>query len=227
MNGGAKPALVVLAAGASRRLGRCKALVELTPKTPLELLLAAGACFDEALPLVVTGAHHETISRALEGRTGVELLHNPAWEEGRSGGIRLAARARPGRDLCLAPVDVPLVPAAVFEALWTAWREAGCPERGWLAPRYRGAPAYDGATGGAPGGAPDGAPDGATGGAFGHPILVGRELLKALDALPADTPLRALRDRAEPLLAVDVDAPEILDDLDDPSDLARILKHLG
>jgi CTP:molybdopterin cytidylyltransferase MocA len=198
-----KPALVILAAGASRRLGEPKALVDLAGRTPLARLLAAGAVLDDLPALVVTGADHERIAAALP--EGVEAAHNPHWELGRTGGIALASRLRPGRDLCLAPVDVPLVPRAVFAALLAAWERAGSPARGWLAPRCR--------------------PAGAPRAAHGHPVVAGRELLRALRELPPDRPLRCLRDSADPLLAVDVEAAEVLDDLDRPEDLARLRRR--
>ena len=115
MTAGAGAGLVLLAAGGSRRLGVCKALVDLGGRTPLARLLAAGAACTGAPPLVVTGAHHDEIAAAAP--PGVELVHNPRWAEGRTGGVALARVHRPGLDLVLAPVDVPLVPAAVFEAL--------------------------------------------------------------------------------------------------------------
>ncbi|MDP6539656.1 MAG: NTP transferase domain-containing protein [Planctomycetota bacterium] len=189
-----KPALVLLAAGASTRLGCCKALVELGGSSPLARLLDAGACLDEVAPLVVAGADHEALAAAVP--PGVDLIHHRAWAAGRSGGIVAAAGARPGRDLCLAPVDVPLVPAEVFEALARAWSEAGAPGGGWLAPRH--------------------------GGRHGHPVVVGRELVAGLAASPPDTPLRDVRGRADPLLAVPVRAREVLDDLDRPADLDRL-----
>ena len=60
-----KPALVVLAAGASRRLGECKALVDLNGSSPLERLLRAGGPASHGPVLVVTGAHHGEIAEAL------------------------------------------------------------------------------------------------------------------------------------------------------------------
>src|SRR5438034_9155386 len=110
-----KPALVLLAAGSSSRLGACKALVPLTPKCALELLPRAGACFDGATPPVITGADHALIEAALP--RGLEIAHNAAWARGRTGGVRLACAQRKGLDLCLAPVDAPLVPERVFAAL--------------------------------------------------------------------------------------------------------------
>lgn len=196
------PALVLLAAGASRRLGFPKALAPLSGGTPLERLLAAGRALGGHAsdpPLLVTGADHGAISPAAP--PGVEVVWNPHWEAGRSGGVRLARDRRPGRDLCLAPVDVPLVPDQVFALLARTWDEAGAPPRGWLAPRH--------------------------GASHGHPVVVGRGLLADLDLLGADEPLRRLRGRAEPLLEVEVVHPEVLDDLDTPADLARLRRRLG
>ena len=204
-------ALVILAAGASRRLGTCKALVSLGGRTALERLLAAGTALGSGPPpLVVTGAHRAELHASLVAMgtaPAVELVHNPAWDRGRTGSVLLASRLRPGSALCLAPVDVPRVPAEVFAALAAGWRRAGAPPRGWLAPR---------ADGGR--------------GRYGHPVLAGPELLaEALGgagAVGPDTPLRALRDRATPLLSVPVSGKEVLEDLDTGSDLARIRSRL-
>jgi CTP:molybdopterin cytidylyltransferase MocA len=186
-----KPALVVLAAGESRRLGTCKALVDLGGRTPLARLLAAGAGVDGAPPLVVAGAHAERIEAALP--RGVELVRNEAWARGRTGGIELARERRRGLDLVLAPVDVPLVPRAVFDALLAAWEAAGAPAAGWLAPA-----------------------------AGGHPVLLGRELVAGLGRFDPDEPLRRLRSRARPLWVVPVASSAVLDDLDTPEDLERL-----
>ena len=189
-----KPRLVILAAGASRRLGECKALVRFGERTVLERLLAAGHCFDSAPPIVVAGAHHAEIAGAAP--EGVRLLNNTNWQAGRTGSLQLARQESPGEDLCIAPVDVPLVEASVFEALLARWRSAGAPPRGWLAP--------------------------STEGRFGHPLVLGRELLEDLSGWPADRSLRLLRAEAQPLLSVEGSWPEVLDDLDSPADLARL-----
>ncbi|NOT29945.1 MAG: NTP transferase domain-containing protein [Planctomycetes bacterium] len=194
-------ALVVLAAGASARLGEPKALVRLVPGpsgTALEILLAAGAALGDPLPLVVGGAAHAQLSGVVP--SGVELVHNRAWSTGRTSSVRCGMELRPGRDLCLAPVDVPLVPAGVFAALGAEWRRQGRPERGWLAPFVERAGVRR----------------------FGHPVLVGRGLLLELKAFPPERPLHALRAQASPLLALAVDSEAVLDDLDTPFDLERL-----
>lgn len=193
--------LVVLCAGASRRLGEPKALVRLGPgpdDRALPRLLASAHALGDARPLVVSGAEHERLLAHLPPE--VECARNAAWAAGRTGSIRFALGLRPDQDLCLAPIDAPRVSPATFAALAAAWLAAGCPEEGWLAPGLT-TPA---------------------GPRFGHPILVGRTLLARLKDFPADAPLRALRALARPLLHLAVSDPAVLENLDTPADLARL-----
>ncbi len=185
---------VLLAAGASRRLGECKALVDLEGQTPLERLAEAARAFGQAPPLVLVGAHEEAIRKQLP--TGCELLVNPDWEAGRTGSLKLAAAARTGWDLAILPVDVPRVPVQLCLELATAWQQQGSPPRGWLAPRHKGR--------------------------FGHPVLLGRELGRRLATFGPDQPLSELRQAAEPLLSLETDFYEVLEDLDTPLDLALL-----
>jgi molybdenum cofactor cytidylyltransferase len=200
-----RPALVILAAGASSRLGRCKALVTLGGVSVLARLSAAGAGVDEGRALLVAGEQHAQLVAAAPA--GVRVLENRDWREGRTGTVRLAHRALPERALLLAPVDVPLVPARVFEALAQSWDELGDPPLGWLAPRLASA-------------------DQVLHGRYGHPVVLGRALLDRLDLLGASTPLMELRGWARPLASIEVFDPEVLDDLDTPEDLARLEKRL-
>ncbi len=198
-------ALVILAAGESRRLGTPKALVRLReaePSTPLSMLLAAGSPFFQQAPLVIAGAHFEETRSRLD--PSVELAENRLWKAGRSGGIALASTLRPDTDLCLAPVDVPAVEACVFERLARTWTHAGAPARGWLAPFWT---------------------DGQGEKHFGHPLICGRELLAQLARAPGDMPLRELRPRARPLLSCPVESDSILDDLDTPADLEAVRRR--
>lgn len=195
------PALIVLAAGASTRLGQPKALVPLGAggEAALSRLLATGAALGDARPLVVVGAHAAEIGAHLAGTPGVEVLVHPDWAAGRTGSLQAALARRPGRDLCVAPVDVPEVPAEVFAALAAEWRRLSRPPLGWLAPEYRGR--------------------------HGHPIVLGRSLAERLKAFPPARPLRDLRAAAEPLAALPVDSGEVLDDLDTAADLARLRRR--
>ena len=203
------PSPILLAAGASRRLGACKALVRLRdeePGTPLGLAIAAARGMGSVdRLLVVAGAHHAELQAATRHSAEVELVHNTDWALGRTGSVACAVRARPGRDLCLLAADVPLVTGELLSSLAHAWGMAGAPARGWLAPWVK----VDGAR------------------RHGHPIVVGRELLSELlvEDTP-DRPLRAWRAAAEPLLELEVQDAAILDDLDDPNDLRALRARL-
>lgn len=197
----AEPLLVILAAGASTRLGEPKALVDLHGSSPAQLLLDAwhAAAGDAASSVLISGAHHSQLASALSTR--VELLHNPGWRNGRTGGLALAAKRWPERDLLVAPVDCPLVPAGVFRALLDEWSRLGYPARGFLAPYLQ---LEDGSA------------------RFGHPIVLGRSLAAGLGAMPPQAPLREVRELASPLLGLSVSNREILDNLDTPEALVRL-----
>lgn len=190
---------MILAGGASRRLGQCKALVEWSGVTTLERLASAGAAFDALRPLVIAGADLERI--AARTPRGVECVHNARWAEGRTSSVLAARDARPGLDLCIAPVDTPLVEPEVFELLAASWARAGAPERGWLAPCTAHEPRR-----------------------FGHPIVIGRALL---GELVSSESLRDLRARAAPLLHAPCAFESILDDLDTPEDLSLLRRRAG
>ena len=194
------PRLVILAAGASRRLGQPKALAPLPGGRPLDRLIRAGSPWFPSPPCVVLGAHHGQIRTHLP--EGVQGLHHSDWAQGRTGSVQAAVRAHPGEDLCIAPVDCPRVPEAVFQALAEAWLGEGAPPKGWLAPTWH--------------------PPEERKPAFGHPILIGRDLAASLLAMGPDEPLRHLREHSEPCWGVPVPHAEILEDLDTPSDLIRL-----
>lgn len=190
-----QPVLVILAAGASSRLGQCKALARLGERPAIRVLLDAASGLLPGRPVVVTGAHHLAIQRAL-ATDEVDVLENPAWELGRTGSLALAAQAWPGRDFLVAPVDHPLVLRSTIEALLDGWARQGCPALGWLGPRHAET--------------------------FGHPVIIGRELLDCLQGLAPNTSLRDLRDQAQGLCSVLVHDPGVLLGLDTPTDLARL-----
>jgi molybdenum cofactor cytidylyltransferase len=203
-----KPALVILAAGKSERLGEPKALCAFGDRNALERLLDAGASVCHGPPLVVIGAHADQI--AARTPLSVELARHAEWARGRTSSLKLARRLRPDRDLLVAPVDVPLVERAVFEAIVDAWSKARQPAEGFLAPCV----------------ALSRLPRDGISRRHGHPVLVGRRLALELETLSDDAPLSALRERARPRFDVDVSSMRILDDLDSPLDLERLRAEL-
>ncbi len=223
------PRVVILAAGASSRLGEPKALAEIGGRAVLDWMLTAarGALPNGAPPLVVTGAHHAEISTFL-GKAAArtpdplpsEVVRNPDWSHGRTAGLQLAARTCPGADLLIWPADVPLVSAATLEALVQEWEHLGEPSRGWLAPAV--GRSFHASTGTALGAEPPSPVERS----FGHPILLGRDLVAGVHGLSVEAPLRLLRQQAAPLAAVAVDDQAVLDDLDTPADLERLRRRV-
>ena len=84
---------VILAAGASRRLGRPKQLVLVEGETLLRRTVRAALA--GCLPvLVVVGAQAREVEASLAGMP-VQVVDNPEWEEGMAASIRAGVRALP------------------------------------------------------------------------------------------------------------------------------------
>lgn len=198
------PRAIVLCAGASSRLGEPKALAILGGSSVLERLLRAARAIDPE-PVVVTGKDHAAISEAARELDCV-TIRNESWAEGRTGSVLTGSHARAGADLLVMPADVPLVAGHTVRALAAAWREAGAPPLGWLAPRLND---RDGRV------------------RFGHPVVIGRGLCTdELRKMSADAGLKTLRALADPLLSLEVTDAAVLDDLDTPSDLEALRARL-
>ncbi len=197
-----KPTLVILAAGASRRLGQPKVLARVlteedgTHKTVLDWLLETSRGLCEDRPLLVAGADHGPIQAAC-AEEPLEVLHHPAWDQGRTGSIAAAVKARTDQNLLLWPADSPCIHRRDLETMIAAFLKDDSPARGWLAPRC---------------------PDGR----FGHPLILGRELLARVPKMRPDQPLRDLREHAQPLRAVDVYHSGARINLDTPAALEEV-----
>jgi len=86
----------VLAAGASRRLGRPKQLLPVGGRTLVRHVVERACASRAARVAVVVGAHALAVRAALDG-AAVTVLENPEWEEGLASSIRAAARWAAGR----------------------------------------------------------------------------------------------------------------------------------
>lgn len=190
-------ATIVLAAGASSRMGSPKALLSV-PKAGqsflrrvIETAMAAGAS-----PVLVVLGHHAEAIRAATPLDDVQIVENPHPERGMLSSLKCALMALPEHvDAVLAwPVDHPLVRASAVHTLLEA--QVRHPGKA-IVPRFDGR--------------------------GGHPTLFPRTLFAGLLGLPDEAGARGLFDR-QPLavVRVDVDDPGVVHDVDTPKDYARL-----
>ncbi|HKC24716.1 MAG TPA: nucleotidyltransferase family protein, partial [Thermoanaerobaculia bacterium] len=117
-------AAIVLAAGASTRMGRAKQLLPFRGSTLVRAVAEAALASTASRVLVVLGANAERVAAALEGLR-VETVPHDGWRHGLgsslAAGVRAARAFRPDAVL-LVLGDQPLVTAASLDRLIAAHR---------------------------------------------------------------------------------------------------------
>lgn len=188
--------VVILAAGASTRMGTPKQLLECEGE-PLVIRAVKAALASPAWPVVVVlGAHAEKI-RPVLARFPVLITESPAWAEGMAASIRagvttLQQFSRGLDGALIALCDQPAFSAGVIDRLAAAQRVTG---RSIAAARYAGR--------------------------HGAPALFRRDHFPALTALTGEEGARALLNDSPDRVA-SVDLPELAWDLDTPADIAAL-----
>ena|SRR5882724_1821980 len=191
--------VMVLAAGASARMGTPKQLLPVHGQ-PLVAHTVAAALASEGWPVVVVlGAHAEKIRPAL-ARVPVLFAENPAWAEGLASSIRagmgtMQQFSRRLDAVLVALGDQPAFSADVIARLVAGQRSGG---RSIVAARYRGRQ--------------------------GAPALFLREHFPALAALIGEEGARSLLND-DPSRITAVDLPALGVDLDTPEDYALWSKN--
>jgi CTP:molybdopterin cytidylyltransferase MocA len=195
---------VVLAAGASTRMGRPKSLLPIgAPAEPFvariaRTLLAGGA--DDVV--IVVGAHAPEVCDAIRS-AGVcaRVVENPQWARGQLSSLVAALDLvdRPGvRAILVMPVDMPLVTPDSVRAVLDAYRRHAHPV---VRP-------FDGRR-------------------HGHPVLFDRELFGALRAAdPARGARAVIAAHLEAVLDVPVADEGAYQDIDTPEDFERFVAGL-
>ena len=84
--------VLIPAAGASRRLGQVKQLVEYRGRTLLQSAIKVAYSVAPLEIIVVTGAHAQAIKDS-DQQAPVRWVHNPHWSDGMGGSIALGANA--------------------------------------------------------------------------------------------------------------------------------------
>lgn len=114
---------VILAAGASRRLGKPKQLLEWRDRTLLEHAIQNARPLLNERIIVVLGAHAQAIQSAVQP-SGIHMIVNPNWQEGIASSIRTGIGALPASAsaalilLC----DQPLINTGHLQSLLIRWQ---------------------------------------------------------------------------------------------------------
>ncbi len=195
---------VILAAGASSRMGRAKAALPLGSggqtflSRIVKTMLAAGLQ-DIA---VVSGAHPDATRSACPRDRRVQLVHNPQWHTGQLSslltGLDVGAPA-PVEAAVVALIDVPLVSAQTVRTLLDAWRESRAPI---VRP--------------------------ARGGEHGHPVIFDAAIFDELRRADVNVGAKAVvRAHEAQILNLAIDDAGAYQDIDTPGDYARVLGELA
>jgi len=187
-------AAVVLAAGASTRLGQPKQLAPIGGRPALAYTLDALRASSLNRIVLVLGHNADEIAAALD-LTEITVVRNDAYAEGQSTSVRAGVKAL-GDDIAAALMvvgDQPLLAPTVVDAIVHAYEQTGGP---FIVPVYAGE--------------------------WGNPVLLARATWPLLDNLKGDTGARPiLRKHMDMVLEVPVPG-SLLDDIDTPEDYARI-----
>lgn len=208
MNQAARPRrweALLLAAGASTRMGRPKALIPWSGRPLVQHQLRELLATRIRRVVLVLGSRAEQLQRAADVRTWseserVSVVQNEDWAEGKCGSIRKGAEAlsRGATDVALLGVDQP-TSAEVLEALMSSFERRGGEG---AVPVFRGK--------------------------RGHPLLLGSVRLTDLHTVDEETQgVRAIvrkMDEMGTLTEVPLAAPCVRYDLNRPEDLARTLQ---
>ncbi|MBM3744228.1 MAG: nucleotidyltransferase family protein [Acidobacteria bacterium] len=193
-----KLAGLILAAGASSRMGRPKALLELEGETFLDRLigLLGAHCLSV---LVVLGHQAEMVQAGLKRAAKAAFVLNPDHRRGQLSSLQCGLRALPpdADGVLFTLVDLPAVRPSTIERLARQARLLAAP---WLViPRHQGR--------------------------RGHPVGCSPELIEELIELPVNAQARAVVHRhLERACYVEVDDPGILRDVDDPAAYQDLLQ---
>jgi len=190
-------AIVLLAAGASRRMGRAKQLLEYRGELMIDRLLRSALELPARPVIVVLGAAAQQITATATLHPEVVTIVNPDWQAGMStsvvAGLRQALALDPGLEAVLfLVVDQPFVDTGLLRQIIRVYREEAAPI---VAARYDDRP--------------------------GVPALFDRRLFPELEGLQGDRGARPLFEKYRPSLRT-IHFPGGRFDLDTPADYRRL-----
>ncbi len=183
-------AIIVLAAGASTRLGQPKQLLLLEGKTLLAQICESALSIENQQVLVVLGAHCEAIKTAIE-HLPIEIIFNEKWSEGMGSSIACGMTHLPKNTdaVLLLLCDQPFVTPVLLEKILGKWLASDC---------LIAASAY--------------------GGSFGPPAIFDHKLFPELSNLHGQQGAKKIMEKYRAQLEL-VDFHEGEKDIDTPADL--------
>ncbi len=190
---------IILAAGASRRMGTLKALLPFNSATCLERVLTACKGGGAAPAIVVLGSEHAAVTDRVSLREH-RVVVNPDRERGQTSSLLVGLSVLPKQSdgFLIFPVDYPLVSAAHVQTLLRHFEQR---------PADIDIVAYS------------------VDGRRGHPVAVSSRLLPEFLALSVDgsarTVLNAIPTRVSYIAS---DDPGLISDMDSPDDYQRLLQ---
>jgi len=195
---GLRVAAIILAAGASSRMGRAKAFLDLGARSLVRHVAEIASSAACRPVVVVVGEEGERVQAELLG-LAVRIAHNARWREGLASSIECGLSALPASTdgALLLLCDQPAVSPSLLEEMIETQRTSG---KSIVACRY--------------------------GDVVGAPVLFLRARFPELLALEGDVGARDIVRRAGSDAAI-VDFPDGVFDLDTPEDVARWKAHSG
>jgi len=191
---------IVLAAGASSRMGRPKALVEVGGRRMLDRTLSNLREAGVSRVVVVLGSHAADVRNSVDLASTV-VVENPRFSEGLSSSLRLGLRAAKAdsRHAMIVLADQPFVSPATFASLI---RRAGQGDGTIFIPTYKGV--------------------------RGNPVLFETRLAPEMEEIEGDVGCRAMfPNHTTEIREVPVDDPGILVDIDTESELGVVESGLA
>ena len=200
---------IILAAGASSRMGQAKAALPFgqTGETVLSRIVSVLLAGGTPGIVVVSGAHIDAVRRAMPSHEPrARMIEHPGWAQGQLSSLLAGLHEIDDPQLeavIVTPVDVPLVSAGTVAAVIAAWRKT-------RAPIVRPVSRSTSLTAG--------------GERHGHPVIFDRSVFDDLRSADPNIGAKAVfalhRDR---VLNVAVEDPGAFEDIDTPEDYERVL----
>jgi molybdenum cofactor cytidylyltransferase len=193
---------IVLAAGASSRMGQAKAALRIGPTGETVVSRVVGTLLTGGIPdvVVVAGAHIDAVRHAMSPReTRARVVAHPSWQQGQLSSLiaGLNAIENPLLEAVMVTlVDVPMVSSSTVAMVIAEWRRTRAPI---VRP--------------------------AAGDQHGHPVIFDRSVFEDLRAADPNAGAKAVfAIHKERIVNVAVNDPGAFEDMDTPEDYERVLR---